>query len=46
VRAVVQSCETRHHYIRSLAPLGQPAPAFLPSDQIPPRPFTQLPVMS
>jgi mono/diheme cytochrome c family protein len=35
-----------YHYIRSLTPLGQPAPAFLPSDQVPPRPYTQLPDMS
>jgi mono/diheme cytochrome c family protein len=35
-----------YHYIRSLAPLGEPAPAFLPPDNVPPRPFNQLPDLS
>jgi mono/diheme cytochrome c family protein len=35
-----------YRYIRSLAPLGEPAPAFLPPDQMPPRPYQQLPDMS
>ena len=35
-----------YRYIRSLTPLGQPAPAFLPADQVPPRPYQQLPDMS
>jgi mono/diheme cytochrome c family protein len=33
-------------YIRSLVPVGQPAPAFLPPDQIPRPPYNQLPDMS
>src|SRR2546423_2048504 len=33
-------------YIRSLQPLGEPAPAFLPADQVPPRPYQQLPAIS
>lgn len=35
-----------YHYIRSLAPLGAPAPAFLPPDREPPRPYNQLPDLS
>ena len=35
-----------YHYIRSLTPVGQPAPSFLPPDQVPPRPYQQLPDMS
>ena len=35
-----------YRYIRSLTPLGEPAPAFLPPDQVPPRPYQQLPDMS
>ena len=35
-----------YHYIRSLAPAGQPAPAFLPPDQTPRPPYDQLPDMS
>ena len=35
-----------YHYIRSLAPAGQPAPAFLPPDQTPQPPYNQLPDMS
>ena len=35
-----------YRYIRSLAPLGEPAPAFLPPDQVPTRPYQQLPDMS
>jgi len=35
-----------YHYIRSLTPVGQPAPSFLPADQVPPRPYQQLPDMS
>jgi len=35
-----------YQYIRSLTPLGEPAPAFLPPDQEPPRPYVQLPDMS
>lgn len=34
------------HYIRSLKPLGEPAPLFLPPDKDPPRPFNLLPDMS
>lgn len=34
------------HYIRSLRPAGQPAPGFLPPDQVPPRPYNQSPDMS
>ena len=35
-----------YRYIRSLAPLGEPAPSYLPPDQVPPRPYQQLPDMS
>jgi mono/diheme cytochrome c family protein len=35
-----------YHYIRSLKPLGKPAPSFLPPDTVPPRPYQQLPDMS
>jgi mono/diheme cytochrome c family protein len=35
-----------YEYIRSLRPLGKPAPSFLPPDQVPPRPYHQLPDMS
>ena len=35
-----------YRYIRSLSPLGEPAPAFLAPDQVPPRPYQQLPDMS
>ena len=35
-----------YHYIRSLTPVGQPTPAFLPPDQEPRRPYNQLPDMS
>ncbi|MGZ8264492.1 MAG: c-type cytochrome [Burkholderiales bacterium] len=35
-----------YHYIRSLKPLGTPAPSFLPPDQAPTRPYQQLPDMS
>src|SRR5262245_45512536 len=35
-----------YRYIRSLTPLGEPAPSFLPPDQVPPRPYQQLPDMS
>jgi mono/diheme cytochrome c family protein len=35
-----------YRYMRSLTPLGEPAPAFLPPDQVPPRPYQQLPDMS
>jgi len=35
-----------YRYIRSLKPLGDPAPAFLPPDQAPQRPYQQLPDMS
>jgi mono/diheme cytochrome c family protein len=35
-----------YRYVRSLSPLGTPAPAFLPSDREPPRPYNQLPDMS
>jgi mono/diheme cytochrome c family protein len=35
-----------YHYIRSLAPLGTPAPAFLLPDREPPRPYHQLPDLS
>jgi len=33
-------------YIRSLSPLGDPAPAFVPAGQVPPPPFQLLPDMS
>jgi len=32
-----------YRYVRSLAPLGQPAPTFLPPDVAPPPPFNVLP---
>ena len=35
-----------YRYIRSLQPLGNPAPAFLPPGEVPPRPYQQLPDMS
>jgi len=35
-----------YHYIRSLGPVGDPAPAFLPPDRVPPRPYNQLPDLS
>lgn len=35
-----------YHYIRSLKPVGQPAPSYQPPDQMPPRPYQQLPDMS
>ena len=35
-----------YQYIRSLTPAGPPAPSFLPPDQVPPRPYQQLPDMS
>jgi len=35
-----------YRYIRSLQPPGDPAPAFLPPDQVPARPYQQLPDMS
>jgi mono/diheme cytochrome c family protein len=35
-----------YRYIRSLQPPGDPAPAFLPPDQVPQRPYQQLPDMS
>jgi mono/diheme cytochrome c family protein len=33
-----------YRYLRSLTPLGQPAPAFVPPDRMPPPPFVQLPM--
>lgn len=35
-----------YRYVRSLAPLGAPAPSFLPPDREPPRPYHQLPDLS
>ncbi len=35
-----------YRYIKSLTPLGEPAPSFLPPDQVPARPYQQLPDMS
>ena len=35
-----------YRYIRSLQPLGDPAPPFLPPDKEPKRPYQQLPDMS
>jgi len=35
-----------YQYIKSLKPVGKPAPSFLPSDKVPPRPYQQLPDMS
>lgn len=35
-----------YRYIRSLAPLGEPAPAFLPPDREPPPPYNVLPDLS
>jgi mono/diheme cytochrome c family protein len=35
-----------YHYVRSLSPLGSPAPAFLPPEREPPRPYNQLPDLS
>ncbi len=35
-----------YRYIRSLQPLGNPAPAFLPPGEAPQRPYQQLPDMS
>ncbi|MEO5689622.1 MAG: c-type cytochrome [Burkholderiaceae bacterium] len=32
-----------YRYVRSLKPLGTPAPASLPAGQMPPRPYNQLP---
>jgi hypothetical protein len=32
-----------YRFIRSLGAAGDPAPAFLPPDQMPPPPFVQLP---
>lgn len=41
-----EDLKAMYQYIRSLRPVGQPAPAFLPPDQVPPRPYNQLPDMS
>jgi hypothetical protein len=35
-----------YQYVRSLAPLGVPAPTFLTPDREPPRPYHQLPDLS
>jgi hypothetical protein len=35
-----------YQYIRSLTPIGPPAPTFLPPNQEPPRPYNQMPDMS
>lgn len=32
-----------YRYVRSLNPVGKPAPAYLPPDQTPPQPFVQFP---
>jgi hypothetical protein len=32
-----------YRYIRSLGPLGKPAPAYLPPDKTPPQPYVQFP---
>jgi mono/diheme cytochrome c family protein len=39
-----QDLRAIHRYIRSLSPLGQPAPAFLPPERMPPPPYVQLPM--
>lgn len=41
-----EELKAMYQYIRSLTPVGQPAPAFLSPDQEPPRPYNQLPDMS
>jgi mono/diheme cytochrome c family protein len=41
-----EELKAMYHYIRSLKPLGQPAPSFLPPDHVPTRPYQQLPDMS
>ena len=35
-----------YRYIRSLQPLGDPAPSFVPPDQVPSPPYSQMPDMS
>jgi mono/diheme cytochrome c family protein len=39
-----QDLRAIYRYIRSLSPLGRPAPAFLPPERMPPPPFVQLPM--
>ena len=41
-----EDLKAMYRYIRSLRPLGKPAPGFLPPDKTPPRPYQQLPDMS
>lgn len=41
-----EDLKAMYQYIRSLKPLGKPAPDFLPPDKTPPRPYQQLPDMS
>ncbi len=35
-----------YRYIRALGPAGEPAPAFLPPDKVPPQPYVQYPTSS
>jgi len=32
-----------YHYIRALGPAGEPAPAWMPPDKLPPMPYAQMP---
>ena len=41
-----EELKAMYHYIRSLKPVGKPAPSFLPPDQVPQPPYQQLPDMS
>ena len=41
-----EELKAMYHYIRSLMPVGKPAPSFLPPDQVPRPPYQQLPDMS
>jgi hypothetical protein len=41
-----EELKAMYHYIRSLKPVGKPAPSFLSPDQVPPPPYQQLPDMS
>jgi len=41
-----EELKAMYHYIRSLKPVGKPAPSFLPPDQVPRPPYQQLPDMS
>ena len=41
-----EDLKAMYHYIRSLKPVGKPAPDVLPPDKMPARPYQQLPDMS